>query len=179
MTTLRIAIATVLFVASAVAAAKESGPPNPAIDMPGYLAVASEAAHYRASRRLSTEEFTSMSQEPGTIVLDARSHEKYTMLHVKGAINLNFADIDVDSLARTLPDKDARILIYCNNNFVNQQQAFPTKMARASLNLSTYIALYTYGYRNVYELGPQLDARASGLELEGAMVALSADRSAR
>ena len=87
------------------------------------------------------------------------------MLHIKGAINLSFPDITVDSLNATLPDKNARILIYCNNNFVGDQKAFPTKMVTASLNLSTYIALYTYGYRNIYELGPLLDVNTTKLEL--------------
>jgi hypothetical protein len=140
---------------------------NPAIDMTGYLAVAAEAAQYRESRRLTEDEFIQMSREPGTIVLDARSAEKYRELHVKGAINLSFPDITVDSLNALLPDKNARILIYCNNNFVGEQKAFPTKMPTASLNLSTYIALYNYGYRNVYELGPVLDVKTSKLEFEG------------
>jgi hypothetical protein len=140
---------------------------NPAIDMKGYLAVAAEAAQHRESRRLTEDEFIRMSREPGTIILDARSGEKYNELHIKGAINLSFPDITVDSLNATLPDKNARILIYCNNNFVGQQQAFPTKIATASLNLSTYIALYSYGYRNIYELGPLLDVRTSRLEFEG------------
>ena len=56
-------------------------------------------------------------------------------------------------VSHVLPDKNQKILIYCNNNFVNEEQAFPRKIATASLNLSTYISLYTYGYRNVYELG--------------------------
>jgi hypothetical protein len=140
---------------------------NPAIDMTGFLAVAAEAAQYRESRRLTEDEFIKMSREPGTIVLDARSAEKYRELHVKGAINLSFPDITVDSLNATLPNKNARILIYCNNNFVGEQKAFPAKMATASLNLSTYIALYNYGYRNVYELGPLLDVKTSKLEFEG------------
>lgn len=143
---------------------------NPAIDMKGYLAVAAEAAEHRESRRLTEDEFIKMSREPGTIVLDARSAEKYHELHIRGAINLSFPDITVDSLNRTLPDKNARILIYCNNNFVNEQKAFPTKMMTASLNLSTYIALYTYGYRNVYELGPLLDVNTTKLEFERATV---------
>jgi phage shock protein E len=142
--------------------------PNPAIDMDGYLRVASEAAEHRATRRLSEAEFLRMSAEPGTIVLDARSKQKYDLMHVKGAINLSFPDIDVVSLKKTLPDKDARILIYCNNNFKNEEEAFPTKAPRASLNLSTYIALYTYGYRNIYELGPQVDPKDSRLPFEGA-----------
>lgn len=32
--------------------------------------------------------------------------------------------------------------------------------------VSTYIALYSYGYRNIYELGPLLDMRTSKLEFE-------------
>jgi hypothetical protein len=36
----------------------------------------------------------------------------------------------------------------------------------ASLNLSTYVALYTYGYRNIYELAPLIDIKASKLKFE-------------
>jgi len=138
---------------------------NPAIDMEGYLRVSREAAQHRASRRVTEEDFLRMSREPGTIVLDARSAARYNELHVKGAINLSFSDIAVDSLSQTVPDKNTRILIYCNNNFQGAERPFPTKIAVASLNLSTYIALYSYGYRNVYELGPLIDVRATRLEL--------------
>jgi phage shock protein E len=140
---------------------------NPAIDMPGYLRVAGEAAHHREDRRVSEDQFIRMSSEPGTIVLDARSREKYDELHVRGALHLDFSDIAVESLRRLIPDRNSRILIYCNNNFLNAERQFPTKIARASLNLSTFIALYSYGYRNVYELGPLLDVRTTKLELEG------------
>lgn len=137
--------------------------PNPAIDMNGYLAVSREAALHRQSRRLSEADFIRMSGEPGTIVLDARSKAKYDLLHIKGAINLSFPDITVASLKETIPDKNTRILIYCNNNFVNAEGPFPTKMPAASLNLSTFISLYTYGYRNIYELGPRIDPKNSKL----------------
>jgi len=136
---------------------------NPAIDMRGYLAIAAEAAAARESHRVSEEEFIRMSGEPGTIVLDARSSQKFDTLHICGAINLSFPDITIDSLRQAIPDRDTRILIYCNNNFTNAPGPFPSKLARASLNLSTYIALYTYGYRNVYELAPLIDIRDSKL----------------
>jgi hypothetical protein len=141
---------------------------NPAIDMKGYLKVSREAAKYRETRRLTEDEFIKMAAEKGTVVLDARSKQKYDELHIKGAVNLSFPDITVDSLATLFPDKNARILIYCNNNFENAERPFPTKMATASLNLSTYISLYTYGYRNVYELGPLLDIAKSKLAFESA-----------
>jgi len=143
---------------------------NPAIDMAGYLRVSREAAQHRASRRVTEEDFLRMSREQGTIVLDARSAARYNDLHVKGAINLAFSDIAVDSLARTVPDKNTRILIYCNNNFAGAQEPFPTKMPSASLNISTYIALYNYGYRNVYELGPLIEIGKSKLPFEKASV---------
>lgn len=144
---------------------QKPGITNPNIDMQGYLKVAAEAADYRESRRLTEDEFIRMSHEPEAIILDARSREKYELLHIKDAVNLSFPDFTVETLSRVLPDKNARIMIYCNNNFVGEQKAFPTKMITASLNLSTYIALYTYGYRNVYELGPLLDVNKTKLEL--------------
>ena len=155
-----------LVLASAAAAQVPSLIANPAIDMQGYLNVSSAAAVHREARRLSEADFLRMSREPGTIVLDARSRENYDQLHVVGALNLSFSDIAVDSLRRTIPDLTTRILIYCNNNFSNAEGPFPTKMPSASLNLSTYIALYTYGYRNVYELGPQVDLSQSMLPFE-------------
>ena len=147
----------------------QQAPVNPAIDMAGFLRVSQRAAVHRESRRVSEEEFARMSREPGTIVLDARSKEKYDELHVKQAINLSFPDIAIESLKKTIPDKKARILIYCNNNFRNAEGPFPSKLPSASLNISTYIALYNYGYRNVYELRDTLELSASKLEFEPAL----------
>ena len=136
---------------------------NPAIDMKGYLEVSREAAAHRQSRLLSEEDFLRMSREPGTVILDARSRDRYDELHVRDAINLSFPDIAIESLKSAIPDKRTRILIYCNNNFANAEGPFPAKIARASLNLSTYIALYSYGYHNVYELEPLIDLQSSKL----------------
>ena len=108
-----------------------------------------------------------MSKEDGTIVLDARSKLKFDLLHIDGAINLNFSDIDIESLKKTIPDKNTRILIYCNNNFRNSEEAFASKLPTASLNLSTFIVLYNYGYKNVYELAPRIDPVKSKLTLVG------------
>ena len=150
--------------------AQDRGPvPNPAIDMDGFLKISARAAKHRESRRLTEDEFLRMSGEPGTIVLDARSREKYDELHVRGAMSLPFPDIAVESIARAIPDRNTRILLYCNNNFRNAERAFPTKLPSASLNISTYIALYNYGYRNVYELGPLVDVETSILPFEGTL----------
>ena len=164
---IKIAIAAllVMFAASFAEAQKAREITNPAIDMKGFLKLAGEAAEHREKRRLTEEEFIAMAKEPGVAVLDARSKQKYDELHIAGAVNLSFPDITVESLERMFPDKNQKILIYCNNNFVNEEDAFPRKLATASLNISTYISLYTYGYRNIYELGPLLDVKTTKLEL--------------
>lgn len=157
-----------LLAAAAGAAEKGQLPANPNIDMEAYLKASAEAAQHRKTHRVSEEDFIKMSKDAGTIVLDARSPDKYKLMHIKGAVNLCFTDITIESLPRVLPDKTARILIYCNNNFVNAEKAFPSKMATLSLNLSTYIALYAAGYRNVYELAPTIDPAKSKLTFETA-----------
>ena len=139
---------------------------NPAIDMEGFLRVSAEAARHRSTRRVSEAEFIRMSREPGVVILDARSRDKFEELHVKGAMNLSFPDIAVATLQAAIPDTATRILIYCNNNFRGAEQPFPTKIPVASLNLSTYVALYSYGYRNIYELAPQIDLASSRLVFE-------------
>jgi phage shock protein E len=158
-------LAAVVFSATSVAYSQQTSIiSNPAINMQGYLDVAQEAAQHRESHRLTEVEFIAMSRERNTIILDARSAEKYAELHIKNAVNLSFPDITVDSLAQLFPDKNVRILIYCNNNFANAPKAFPTKRADASLNISTYISLYSYGYKNVYELGPLVEIEKSKLD---------------
>jgi hypothetical protein len=163
------AIALTACVVSLTSTAPQAADPpelaNPAIDAAAFLRIADDAMRSRALHRLSEAEFVRMSREPGTVVLDARSREMFERLHVEGAINLSFPDIAIDSLARLLPDKQARILIYCNNNFTQAEDAFPSKLPSASLNLSTFTALYDYGYRNVWELGPLIDARSTSILL--------------
>jgi hypothetical protein len=163
MRTLRLLVVLALGSLMPLAAQQVAAPPNPAIDMDGFLRSATAAARHRESRRVSEEEFLRMSREPGTLVLDARSKQKYDELHLTGAANLSFPDIAVDSLQALIPDKATRILIYCNNNFRNAQGPFPTKLPSASLNLSTYTVLYSYGYRNIFELGPLIDIKTTKL----------------
>jgi hypothetical protein len=155
---------------SLVCAGAGADPGNPAIDAQGHLRITAEAFSHRASRRVDESEFLRMADEPGTIVLDARSAELFARMHVKGALNLPFPDIALARLDALIPDRATRILIYCNNNFRDEPRAFPTKLPSASLNLSTYAALYDYGYRNVYELAPIVDPASTALPLAGALV---------
>ena len=141
--------------------------PNRKIDYNGFLTNAVQVGKLRQERRVSEQDFIEMSQEPDTIIFDARSDSKYQMLHVKGAKHLSLPDITDAELARVIPHKDTRVLIYCNNNFENEPAAFPSKAVRASLNLYTFNTLYSYGYTNVFELGPLIDITKSRLPFEG------------
>jgi len=143
--------------------------PNPLIDYPGFLANAGKVEKLRESHRLTEREFIEMAAEPGTIVLDARSANRFAQLHVKGAVSLPYTDFTAETLGEVISTKDTRILIYCNNNFLNEPVAFACKAVTVSLNLNTFNALYGYGYENVYELGPLIDVNAASLELVGSL----------
>jgi phage shock protein E len=173
----RLAVASLCLFA-VCASAQE--PPNPLIDYDAFAKQVAEVGKLRKQRRLSEADFIRMAKRPGAVVLDARSDRMFHILHVKGAKNLSLPDMTADELAQILPDKDTLVLIYCNNNFKNAQRAFPTKVVPASLNVHTFNVLYSYGYRNIYELGPLIDIRTSKLEFEGdraSMLALTSGAS--
>jgi len=124
----------------------------------------------RMKRRITEEQFINMVKEKGTLVLDTRSAKKYKLKHVKGAIHLNFSDFTQKSLDELIPNKNTRILIYCNNNFDGDVISLPTKSEPLALNIPTYINLVGYGYKNIYELGPNLDINKTEIEFEGDLV---------
>ena len=155
-----------LLLCTATLAAGEA--PNPAIDIKRFSILTQEVAKLRESRRLSEDEFLRLAAEPGTIVLDARSPEKYARLHVKGAVHLNFSDFNEESLRKIIPTKATRVLIYCNNNFEGEPEFFTGKVV--ALNIPTFITLHGHGYTNVHELGPLLDIKVTKIPFAGKSV---------
>jgi phage shock protein E len=141
--------------------------PNRLIDYSAFLNDATKVQSVRASRRLTEAEFLNAMSEPGVVLLDARSAAKFKLRHLEGAVHLTLPDFTAAELAKIIPRKDTTVLIYCNNNFQGSPAAFPSKAIGASLNLSTFVNLTTYGYTNVYELGPLLDVKNSKLPFAG------------
>jgi Rhodanese-like domain len=133
--------------------------PNPLIDYTSFQSTVERVGKIRQGQRLTEFEFIAMAADPSTVILDARSREKFDLLHVRGAVNLSLPDVTEAELAKIIPSKQTRVIIYCNNNFLNEPNAFPSKIAGASLNLYTFNVLFAYGYTNVYELGPLVDIR--------------------
>src|SRR5688572_6231524 len=130
-----------LLIGLTAVAQKKAAIPNRLIDYDAFLSGATNVGHLRAQRRVTEDQFVRMAAEPGTVLLDARSAEKYQMLHVKGARHLSLPDMTAAELAKAIPTKGTRVLIYCNNNFENEPRAFASKAAPASLNIYTFNSL--------------------------------------
>lgn len=144
---------------------------NPLINYAQFQNIVHRSAEPRELHRLTERQFVDALRDGGAVVLDARSAAMYRLRHVKGAINLPFTDFTAESLARAIPGKATRVLIYCNNNFSGSPVAFASKAPAASLNLATYTSLVAYGYSDIEELGPLLDVRTTAIPFEGDEVA--------
>lgn len=133
-------------------------PDNPAIDYPGYVRLVGDVESVRAERRLGWDEFARRARAEGALLLDARSANAFRAGHIAGAVNLPFTDFTAEALRAAIgPDPDRPIYIYCNNNFVNDRAPVALKAAPLSLNVQTFVNLYGYGYRNVWELADRID----------------------
>ncbi|MEZ6024501.1 MAG: rhodanese-like domain-containing protein [Hyphomonadaceae bacterium] len=152
------AVAALALVAAPFALAQSKLDPAPTqIDYAGFRNLTAEVEAYRADRLVTLAQFQAMAREPNTIILDARSADAYAMGHIDGAINLPFTDFTDESLRAAIPNANTRVLIYCNNNFENDVAPVVLKSIQLALNIQTFINLYGYGYRNVYELGDMVD----------------------
>jgi hypothetical protein len=164
----RLVVALLVFLVSFnLRAQEERALANDQIDYDAFALSVRQVGLLRESRRVSEEDFMRMAREPDTVVLDARSERLFKLRHVAGAVNLSFPEFTVETLARVIPSQTTRVLIYCNNNFIGAPTSLPIKAIGSALNVSTFVSLYTYGYRNVYELGPALDVSLSRLTFAG------------
>ncbi len=157
--------AAILLTLGAIGAAIAAQPPqfqNAQVDYEGFEDLTREAEAVREKRLVSLQTFKRMAGESDTIILDTRSGMAFAMGHWDGAVHLNFSDFTDDKLAKVIPSKETRILIYCNNNFSDNVDPVPVKRAPLALNIPTFINLYGYGYKNIYELGDITSIEALG-----------------
>ena len=137
---------------AALAVAPVHAQPEDAIDYDGFAALVAEVDAYREARRVGLDEFLSLAEQPDAIILDARSQEAFAQGHLEGAVNLPFSDFTQEKLDKLLGERERLILIYCNNNFSDDLEPVLKKRAELALNIPTFVNLYGYGYRNIYEL---------------------------
>ena len=74
----------------------------------------------------------------GAILLDVRSEEEYNDKHIDGASLLPLDDIDSDSIAAIVNDKNSPIIVYCKSGNRSHQ---------------ALLKLQELGYSKVYDLG--------------------------
>jgi len=130
---------------------------NPQVDFAGFASLTDQVAPYRQQRLVDLKQFQTIAARPGALVLDARSADAFARGHIDGAVNLSLTDFTAGSLAAAIGSRDRLILIYCNNNFSNDQAPVRMKATALALNIQTFINLVGYGYRNVYELRDVVD----------------------
>jgi hypothetical protein len=148
----------ILLIACATAAPAAAAPrANPQIDYQGFKTLTMDVDAYRRQRLVDWEGFAAAARRRGTLILDARSASAFAAGHIDGAVNLPFTDFTADSLKRVIGRFDRPILIYCNNNFSNDESPVRLKSLRLALNIQTFINLVGYGYRNVHELNEVVD----------------------
>ncbi|MFN8608027.1 MAG: rhodanese-like domain-containing protein [Vulcanimicrobiota bacterium] len=168
---------------------KEPGYPKAKVSFQDFKGLVTEVEAHRARHLVNLDAFLKMSKEPGTIILDSRSTFRYERIHLQGAKHLSFTDFTQSNLKSVIPTFDTRILIYCNNNFEGNQTDFASKIAlpppnpvatqmasqakpvMMALNIPTYINLYGYGYRNVYELDELVNVKDPRIHFEGSIAA--------
>jgi rhodanese-related sulfurtransferase len=139
------------------ASASPAQAPNPQIDYPGFERLTTNVRDYRNTRLVRWAEFSKLAKGRDTLLLDARSADAFAAGHIRGAVNLPLTDFTAQSLAKIIGKRDRPILIYCNNNFRNDQAPVVRKMAELALNIQTFINLVGYGYPNVRELADVVD----------------------
>jgi phage shock protein E len=146
-----------LALASAPLAAAQTPATPSRVDYAGFVSLTGELQTVRAAHLVSLDRFWALAAEGDTLILDARSRDAFARGHIEGAVNLPLTDFTAQSLAKTIGDPNRRLLIYCNNNFVNNTDPVVTKQVRLALNIQTFINLHGYGYGNVYELADAVD----------------------
>lgn len=156
--------------ASVISALAEDKIPNRLIDYPQFQKIVVTSAKERETHRLTETQFLAAMRNTNAVLLDARTASRYEMRHIRGAVNLPFTEFTAETLSKVIPAKDTKVLIYCNNNFEGSPVAFASKAPSASLNLSTFTSLRSYGYTNVFELGPLLNVKTTAIPFEGTEV---------
>jgi rhodanese-related sulfurtransferase len=187
----RIVAVSVMILAATAGFAQVTNYPKAKVSFDDFKGLVAEVETHRASRLIDLNTFLKMSKEEGVIIFDSRSDFRFDRIHVKGAKHLAFTDFTQDNLAKVIPNLETKILIYCNNNFDGNQTDFATKAyvprpkpdkavaaqfaAQAkplmmALNIPTYVNLYGYGYRNVYELHELVKVNDPRIAFEGSIL---------
>jgi hypothetical protein len=141
---------TLLAVGAVVAAADGGVMAKPRQPLPdGGVEEVRPSDFYRAALQrpldtASAEEVAQWLSKHEVVLVDVRSREQFAARHLRGAVNLPVTDLTDELAAKVLPDTNARVVIYCDD------QLAPTR--RIALTTLGGPSLQTLGYRHVLRL---------------------------
>tara|TARA_R110000868_G_scaffold227679_1_gene480706 strand:+ start:211 stop:708 length:498 start_codon:yes stop_codon:yes gene_type:complete len=75
--------------------------------------------------------------ENDLILLDSREKKEYQTSHIKDAVHVGYDFFNLDSITKTFPNKDSKIVVYCSVGIRSEDIAEKLKKA---------------GYNNIYNL---------------------------
>lgn len=174
---------SVLLIMCSTSKTQKLGYPKAKVSYSDFESLVTEVKEIREKRLISLNEFIKKAENENVIILDTRSKAMYDKKHIKGALHLNFSDFSVSNLAKVIPHKNTTVLIYCNNNFDGDEVHFMSKTLvipiseeekkktlSLALNIPTYINLYGYDYKNIYELNELIYLLDQRIVYEGTTV---------
>jgi rhodanese-related sulfurtransferase len=123
-----------------------------------FPAAGPDAAHAHFARRLAFEtdcsdvhyELALHGDDPGFVVLDARSAEDYAAGHVPGAISMPHGSIN-DATAAFLP-RDQLVVTYCWGPHCNGATQAAAKLAGLGFRVKEMLGGYEYWCREGYDV---------------------------
>lgn len=89
-------------------------------------------------QQITQEKAKEMIDTQEVIILDVREQDEYDSGHIPGAVLLPVGNIDEDTAAAVIPEKDTSVLIYCRSG--NRSKTASSTLA-------------DLGYTNIYEFG--------------------------
>ena len=88
--------------------------------------------------QITQETAKEMMDTQEVIILDVREQDEYDSGHIPDAVLLPVGNIDEDTTAEVIPEKDSAVLVYCRSG--NRSKTASSALAEL-------------GYTNIYEFG--------------------------
>ncbi len=95
-------------------------------------------------KQVSAKQLADWLADDAVVLIDLRGKESFDHAHIRGAINVPIEALTLENLKSLVPNNNARIVVYCANNFGM------TRMI--SLTTLGYPSIQQLGYSNVYRL---------------------------
>ena len=89
-------------------------------------------------KNISQDEAKEMMDNGNVIILDVREKSEYDSGHIKGAVLLPVGNINAETAAKIIDNKESIVLVYCRSG---------NRSKKASATLAKL------GYKNIYEFG--------------------------